>query len=112
MNEQNNASPGLYSRYFTPSEHRAVAALPFDDLSPEIKLIRVLLIRLLATEKTAGKALALEDRLAGLRAISHATSILGKLIRAQLVSQNPADEFNRIILQALEELNLEQEEMN
>ena len=97
----------FYSRCFTSSERRALDSLPFDDLSPEIKLFRVLLVRLLSSEKAAEGALTLENRIAGLRAVSHATSTLGSLVRAQLASNNPMSEFEEAILQAIDQIHKE-----
>ena len=100
-------STGIYSRYYTQAERRALASLPFDDLSSEIKLFRILLVRFLSSEKAAGETLTFINRITGLRAVSNTTSTLGKLVRMQLVSHNPMSEFEEAIMQALEELNRE-----
>jgi len=50
----------LYFRYFTPVEKQALASRRSDDLSSEIKLIRILLMRLLAAEKAGDRSMSLE----------------------------------------------------
>lgn len=97
----------IYSRYFTPAERQGLAKLSFDDLSSEIKLFRVLLIRQLAAEKALRHPLTLKDRIATLRAYSHLTTTLGMLTRSQNASHNPMSEFEQAIEQAIKELNQE-----
>lgn len=98
----------LYSRYFTPAENQFLASQKSDDLSSEIKLFRILLMRLLSSEQAGGHPLSLEQRLAGLRVISFAVSSLAGLLHLQNKYSNPMDEFWECMMQALDELNREE----
>ena len=97
----------IYSRYFTPAERQGLTKLSFDDLSSEINLFRVLLMRQLATEKALSHPLDPKDRIATLRIYSHLTTALGTLTQSQNASHNPMDEFEQAIEQAIEELDFD-----
>jgi len=97
----------LYSCFFTPAERQALASFPFDDFSSEIKLIRVLLFRLQTEEHTAEQALSLEERSILLRDIECLFSPLDSMVRTQMSSHSPMDEFDKAVQEAVEEIDRE-----
>ena len=97
----------LYSRYFTPTERQGLKKLSFDDLTPEIKLFRILLMRQLEVEHAQDTPLSLKNRLAGLRALSYTTATLSTLIQTQQIYHNLPNKFEESIIQAIKELDSE-----
>ena len=78
----------LYRRYFTPAECALLDAVPLDDLSSEINLLRLLLARTLAAMRKA-PSLELKTQAAILGAFSGSGIVIGRLVRLQIILHSP-----------------------
>jgi hypothetical protein len=70
----------LYRQFFTAAECRALDSSPPESALSEISLIRIMLLRPLAAAHHLRK-ITLDQRLAMLRAFSHAGLVLASLVR-------------------------------
>jgi hypothetical protein len=75
--------PSPYRQFFTAQEIEMLDATPPDDLSSEINLIRVLIVRVLEAAQQV-KDMALQQRAALLAAFAHAGITLSALVRHQV----------------------------
>jgi len=75
-----STSPRLYRQYFTPAECRMLDSTPPGSALSEIALIRIMLLRLLAAAHRVRK-INMDQRLAMLRAVSHAGLVMAALVR-------------------------------
>ena len=69
---------------------------PVDDLSSEINLLRLMLVRVLAAMKRA-RALALKTHAAILSAFSATGIVIARLVRLQVKLHDPSDEIREQI---------------
>jgi hypothetical protein len=86
----------LYRRFFTPTECAMLDAVPLDDLSSEINLLRLLLARTLAAMRKT-RSLELKTQAAILSAFSGAGIVIARLVRLQIILHSPLDSLWREI---------------
>jgi len=109
-------APSLYRQFFTLAECRLIDSTPLTSALSEISLIRILLLRILATaqrraerrpaatahsDDMSRRSLTLEQHLAILQAFSHAGLVLASLVRYHHNRFPPGD----CLLDALDELD-------
>ena len=104
----------LHQKYFTPAEKQALEAIPADDLTSEIKLLRVLLARCLAivpryTGDRKIPPLPLKLFTSLMLVFSRTANVIGSLVSLQWRMHNPTDEWGRLVLEALRELDPDKE---
>jgi len=100
----------IYRQYFTPAECRMLDAVPPDDVTSEILLLRVLLARSFAQvprTPTAKKRspINLKLNIDLLTTFSRVGIVIGGLVALQNKMHNLKDTVGDIILQALRELD-------
>ena len=91
-----HSSASLYRPFFTPAECARLDATPRNDVSSEINLLRILLLRLLAAVHKA-RSLELATQARVLAAFSHAGIVLARLVRLQFRLHDPGDEIQKEI---------------
>jgi len=84
---------GFYSRYFTPSQNRAISAIPLTDVTNPIHLLRVQVDRFMRAYTASLDELDYEERLIGLRAITLAMGRIASLER--ILSSNAKETASR-----------------
>ena len=100
----------IYWHYFTPEERRKLKAIPEDDVTSEIQLLRVLLARCFAQvprfpHDNKKSALPIKLQINFVRTFSRVAIVIGAMVGLQKKIHNPVDELGRDILQALREMN-------
>lgn len=85
LGNRNAFKHGLYSAHFKQAEREHLDRVPGIDLSNEIGLIRVELLRYLAAEAQVDGQIDYETRLQALRAVSLAAESITRLMRTQLL---------------------------
>lgn len=95
----------LYARYFTSDEKKSLRAVPADDPSSEINLVRVLFAHFMKSQQSAPKDMA--SRVQILRTSFIMSEQFSKLVRAHNQEHDPHAELQDEILQALEEVRIE-----
>jgi hypothetical protein len=100
----------IYQQYFTPAERRRLKAIPENDVTSEIQLLRVLLVRCFAMvprfphdSKIAPLSLKLHIEM--VTVFAHVATVIGSLAGLQWKMHKPVDELGKDILQALREMN-------
>jgi hypothetical protein len=74
---------GFYSAAFKQAERQLLLRLPATDLSPELELVRVHLLRFLDALKDSSVQLNVQTRLAALRAVNLSVQSILALVRAR-----------------------------
>ncbi|MBI3175677.1 MAG: hypothetical protein HYZ25_18300 [Chloroflexi bacterium] len=99
---------GLYSAHFKQAERERLSRIQGTDLSNEIGLIRVDILRYLEAETLAAGQIDYETRLQALRAVSLAAESITRLVRTQLLlnSDPPAPQADQESPDPVEELNV------
>lgn len=92
----------LYKHYLTANERESLVAVPLDDLSSEINLLRVLLSHCMSISQSAPTDL--DSRMQVLHTCRVLTQQHAKLIRAQNKEHAPLDEWEEAIWRALTEV--------
>ena len=113
------SAPSLYRQYFTPAERKLLLALPADDVSSEIHLLRVLIARTLGlrARQPSRKAtssrhcalhshegaepLSIPQHAALLRAVGGAAIIMASLVGFMAKYHGRTDELSAILLEEL-----------
>ena len=85
LGNRNAFKHGFYSAQFQQAERERLGRIQGADLSNEIELIRVELLRYLAAEAQADGQIDYETRLQALRAVSLAAESITRLMRTQLL---------------------------
>ena len=96
---------GFYSEQFKQAERASLSQIQDTDLTNEIEVVRVQILRYLEAEALAVNQIDYETRLQALRTVSLAAESLTRLIRTQVIlNANPLElENERESTQLLEE---------
>lgn len=94
----------LYARYLTSDEKKSLRAIPVDDLSSEINLMRVLFSHLMKLQQPAPKDM--DSRAQTMRTSLVLGQQFTKLIYAHNQQHDPLVESRAEIFQALEEFRI------
>jgi len=98
--------PRLYRKHFTSAEELRLAAIPENDVSSEINLLRIWLARYIESHGNSLPA-DLKTRISALHVTGEAASMIATLIRTQIKAHNPDTELRRAIEEAMHELRME-----
>jgi hypothetical protein len=90
----------LYRKHFTRAERRLLKAIPENDVTSEVNVLRVQLGRLINSHGISSPA-DLKLQLDALRTAGEAASMIAGLVRTQIEAHNPDTELKRIIEEAL-----------
>ncbi len=98
----------IYQQYFTPNERRRLKAIPENDLSSEIQLLRVLLARCFAQvprfpHDSKKPALPMKLHIDLVMVFSRVAIVIGEMVGLQ--KKMHKNDIGDIILQALRELD-------
>jgi hypothetical protein len=97
--------PNLYRKYFTPAERRALAATPENDVTGEVNLLRIMLLRFLAAGAGAPPPADLKSHLESLRVTSVGAAMIACLIRTQARAGGLLTDLDRALDEALAGVN-------
>lgn len=86
---------GFYSGQFRQIERRAISQAANADLTGEINLLRVQILRYLEAENSVSGTLDYETRLSALRTVSLAAGSLIRLVRLQAILNLQAEEWKQ-----------------
>ena len=95
----------LYHRHFTPAERRALAATPENDVTGEVNLLRIMLLRFLAEGAGAHPPADIKSQLESLRVTSGSAAMIASLLRTQARALGPGAELDRAIDEVLATFN-------
>lgn len=85
MGNKNAFKHGFYSEQFKQAERASLSQIQNTDLTGEIEVVRVQMLRYLEAETLAVNQIDYETRLQALRTVSLAAECLTRLIRLQVV---------------------------
>ncbi len=92
MGNKNAFRHGFYSDQFKQAERMNLSQVQNTDLTDEIELLRVQILRYLEAETSQGDQIDYETRLQALRTVSLAAESLTRLIRTQaILNINPRE---------------------
>jgi len=93
-------TPHLYQKYFTSAEDLRLKAIPENDVSSEINLLRICLAHYI---ECYGNSLPadLKSQVSALHVTGEAASMIGSLVRTQIKAHNPQTILERAIKEAL-----------
>lgn len=94
----------LYARYLTSAEKKSLRAIPANDVSSEINLVRICLARYF---ESYGNSLPadLKSQVSALHVTGAAASMIAGLVRTQNKAHNPGTELSRAIEEAIRDLD-------
>lgn len=106
MGNKNAFRHGFYSDQFKHSERLNLSQIPNTDLSNEIEVVRVQILRYLEAETVALDQIDYETRLQALRTVSLAAESLTRLIRTQVIlnTNPPQSEDNQEGTQPIDDI--------
>lgn len=93
----------LYARYLTSAEKKSLRAIPANDVSSEINLLRVISAHFMKFQQSAPKDMG--SLLQNLRTSTILGEQIAKLVRAQNTEYDPLAELQAEIRQAIAELD-------
>ena len=96
LGNRNALKHGFYSGQFRQAERRTLAAAANPDLTGEINLLRVQILRYLDAENSVSAPLDYKARLSALRAVCLAAGSLTRLVRLQSMLDLQAEEWKKV----------------
>ena len=110
-NNKNAYKHGVYSKYFSTFESKALSDLPVTDVTNEIGLMRVQIDRFMQVYTTSLEGLDFEERMAALRTVTLAVGRIASLERIQSSAGKNLDQYSEF-MRIFEGMDIPEEELD